>query len=123
MANPRHMKEKQIRVAVFDNEPLARLAVQRLQEQGIPALTRCLRGGPGLWGSAYNLPHDVIVYESDEENARDLLDLPTAEHPETNNLGMGEQPASSSNLGMILVGAILGVLFLVVIISVFSKSA
>ena len=118
------MKEKQIRVAVFDNEPLARLVVQRLQEQGIPALTRCLRGGPGLWGSAYNLPHDVIVHESDEEKARDLLDLGPAEHPETKNLGMGdhgEQPVSSSNLGMILVGAVLGVLFLVAMISVFSR--
>ena len=114
MANSSHMKQKQILVAVFDNEPLARLAVQRLQEQGIPALTRCLRGGPGLWGSAYNLPHDVIVYESDEEKARDLLDLGPAEHQETKNLEMGdqgEQPASSSNLGMILVGAVLGVLF------------
>lgn len=124
MANSSHRKEKEIRVAVFDNEPLARLAVQRLQEQGIPALTRCLRGGPGLWGSAYNLPHDVIVYESDKENARNLLDLGPVEHPETTNLGMGdqgEQPASSSNLAIILVGAVLGVLFLVVIISVFSR--
>ena len=118
------MKEKQIRVAVFDIEPLARLAVLRLQEQGIPALTRCLRGGPGLWGSAYNLPHDVIVYEFDEEEARDLLDLDPAEHLVTKHLGMGDQggqPAPSSNLGMILVGAVLGVLFLVVMISVMSR--
>ena len=124
MARPSRSKEKQIRVAVFDNEPLARLAVQRLQEMGIPALTRCLRGGPGLWGSAYNLPHDIIVYESDEAQARDLLDLEPAENTETGIPGLGEQvgqPARESNLGIILIGAVLGVLFLVVMISVFSR--
>ncbi len=124
MSYPRRGKEKQIRVAVFDNEPMARLAVQRLQGAGIPALTRCLRGGPGLWGSAYNLPHDVVVYESDEEGARDLLDLGPSENAQAESLGPGEQagqPASDSNLGIILVGAVLGVLFLVVMISVFSR--
>ena len=119
MASSNRRREKQIRVAVFNNEPLARLAVQRLQEMGIPALTRCLRGGPGLWGSAYNLPHDVVVYESDEGQARDLLDPGTSE-----SLGPEEQagqPSSKSNLGLILVGAVLGVLFLVVMVSVFSR--
>ena len=129
MAQPRSRKEKQIRVAVFDNEPLARLAVQRLQGMGIPALTRCLRGGPGLWGSAYNLPHDIVVYESDEVQARSLLDLEPAENMDLDNrdhgsLGPGEeveQPARESNLGIILIGAVLGVLFLVLMISVFAR--
>ncbi|PKB71726.1 MAG: hypothetical protein BZY87_04070 [SAR202 cluster bacterium Io17-Chloro-G6] len=116
-------------MAVFDNEPLARLAVQRLQGMGIPALTRCLRGGPGLWGSAYNLPHDIVVYESDEVQARSLLDLEPAENMDLDNrdhgsLGPGEeveQPARESNLGIILIGAVLGVLFLVLMISVFAR--
>ena len=111
--------EKQVRVAVFGNEPMARLAVQRLQEIGIPSLTRCLRGGPGLWGSAYNLPHDVVVYESDEQQARELLDLGPSE-----SLGpdaQAGQPAPASNLGLILVGAVLGVLLLVVMVSVFAR--
>ena len=73
MAFPSRRSEKQIRVATFDNEPLARLAVQRLQEMGIPALTRCLRGGPGLWGSGYNLPHDLVVYESEQGQAPEGL--------------------------------------------------
>ena len=117
-------KNKQIRVAVFDNEPLARLAVQRLQEMGIPALTRCLRGGPGLWGSAYNLPHDIVVYESDESRARDLLELPSSDDQGAENLGsgeQGEQVAPKSNLGLILIGAVLGALLLVVMVSVFSR--
>jgi len=119
MGFSRRRKEKQIRVAVFNNEPLVRLAVQRLQEMGIPALTRCLRGGPGIWGSAYNLPHDLVVYESDEDQARELLELGPAERlgPE----GQAGQAASNSNLGLILTGAVLGVLLLVVMVSVFSR--
>jgi hypothetical protein len=74
---PRHYRssEKQISLTVFDNEPLARLAEQRLRQAGIPCLVRSLHGGPGLWGSAYNLPHAVYVYESDEMRAREALDL------------------------------------------------
>ena len=54
---------------------MARLAEQRLREEGIPCMTRSLRGGPGLWGSSFNLPHEILVYESDEMRARDLLGL------------------------------------------------
>ena len=67
---------KQVRLTGFDNEPLARLAEQRLWQSGIPCITRSMRGGPGLWGSAYNLPHDIYVYEEDRTKARELLDLP-----------------------------------------------
>ena len=112
-------KGKQIRVAVFGKEPMARLAVQRLQQMGIPALTRCLRGGPGLWGSAYNLPHDLVVYESDEDQAREVLDLGPSEGPGPE--GQAGQTAPASNLGLILVGVVLGVLFLVVMASVFAR--
>ncbi len=111
-------KEKQVRVAVFDNEPMARLAEQRLREMGIPCLTRCLRGGPGLWGSGYNLPHDLVVYESDQVSAREVLELDPSENPED---AATAQEASDSNLGRILVGAVLGVLFLVVMVSVFTR--
>lgn len=54
---------------------MARLAEQRLQQEGIPCLIRSLQGGPGLWGSAYNLPHGLYVYQSDEMRAREVLDL------------------------------------------------
>ncbi len=79
---------KQVRLTGFDNEPMARLAEQRLWQSGIPCITRSMRGGPGLWGSAYNLPHDVYVYEADLANARELLDLPA--------LVEGESEASQS---------------------------
>ena len=67
---------KQVRLTGFDNEPMARLAEQRLWQSGIPCITRSMRGGPGLWGSAYNLPHDIYVYEEDRAKARELLELP-----------------------------------------------
>jgi hypothetical protein len=67
---------KQVRLTGFNNEPMARLAEQRLWQSGIPCITRSMRGGPGLWGSAYNLPHDIYVYESDHAQARELLELP-----------------------------------------------
>ena len=79
---------KQVRLTGFDNEPMARLAEQRLWQSGIPCITRSMRGGPGLWGSAYNLPHDIYVYEADREKARELLDLPA--------LVEGESEASQS---------------------------
>jgi len=50
------------------------MAEQRLQMEGIPCLIRSLRGGPGLWGTAYNLPHDLLVYEGDESRAREVLE-------------------------------------------------
>ena len=75
MRAPRQNRTKQVRLTIFDNEPLARLAEQRLQQEGIPCLVRSLQGGPGLWGSAYNLPHGLYVYQSDEMRAREVLDL------------------------------------------------
>ena len=67
---------KQVRLTGFENEPMARLAEQRLWQSGIPCIIRSMRGGPGLWGSAYNLPHDLYVYEADLAKARELLELP-----------------------------------------------
>ena len=51
------------------------MAEQRLRLEGIPCLVRSLRGGAGLWGTAFNLPHDLIVYEGDEIRAREVLDI------------------------------------------------
>ena len=66
---------KQVSLRVYDNEPTVRMAEQRLQLEGIPCLVRSLRGGPGLWGTANNLPHDLLVYEGDEARARDILKI------------------------------------------------
>ncbi len=84
---------KQVSLRVYDNEPTARMADQRLQLEGIPCLVRSLRGGPGLWGTAYNLPHDLLVYEGDEARARDILKIVPREEREGEQLSemRGEQ--------------------------------
>jgi len=84
---------KQVSLRVYDNEPTARMAEQRLQLEGIPCLVRSLRGGPGLWGTAYNLPHDLLVYEGDETRARNILKVVPREEREGEQLSemRGEQ--------------------------------
>jgi len=84
---------KQVSLRVYDNEPTARMAEQRLQLEGIPCLVRSLRGGPGLWGTAYNLPHDLLVYKGDEARARDILKVVPREEREGEQLSemRGEQ--------------------------------
>lgn len=64
-----------VRLTVLDNEATARLAEQRLRQQGIPSFSRSLQGGPGLWGSAFNLPHALYVHPKDEMRAREALNL------------------------------------------------
>ena len=88
---PRDKRRKQVSLTVFDNEPTARMAEQRLQLEGIPCLVRSLRGGPGLWGSAYNLPHDLLVYDDDEMRAREVLDMVPQEILERERQGQQRQ--------------------------------
>ena len=85
MAETNRNRRKQVRLTVYDNEPMARMAEQRLWQSDIPCIVRSLRGGPGLWGSAYNLPHDLCVYEGDEARARTVLGLPQPLESETEN--------------------------------------
>ncbi len=119
MAYSNRRREKQVRLTVFNNEPLARLAEQRLRQMGIPSFIRCLRGGPGLWGSAYNLPHDLYIYESDEPQAREVLELAPQE-PLTSEEQVHRQD-SAPNLWLALVGAVLAVAVLLAMVSVFSR--
>ena len=66
-------ERRQVSLRVFNNEPTARMAEQRLQLAGIPCLIRSLRGGAGLWGTTYNLPHDLLVYQEDQGRASEIL--------------------------------------------------
>ncbi len=78
--------QKQIKLTVYDNEPLARLAQQRLQQEDVPCVVRSLGVGPGGWGVATYLPHGLYVGAADEMKARDILELPpdeTTERDET----------------------------------------
>ncbi len=80
---------------VYDNEPTARMAEQRLNLEGIPCMVKPLGGGPGLWGTAYNLSHDLLVYEGDEMRAREILEIPPQEIAERERIPgyEGDKPA------------------------------
>ena len=119
MAFPRRDREQQVRLTLFDNEPMARLAEQRLHQVGIPCFIRSLRGGPGLWGSAYNLPHDLYVYESDEMTAREVLDLGPQESRDREARVYSHRFNSKS--WVLIASIILAAVVLVIMVSVFSR--
>ena len=109
---------KQVRLAIFNSEPMARLAEQRLRQAGIPCLSRALRGGPGLWGSSYNLPHDLYVYQGDEMRAREVLDLAPREIEERE----GQEPSSSGiGPGLAVALIVAAVLVLATVLPIFLR--
>ena len=112
MKSPPKDKGKQVQLTMFNNEPMARLAEQRLRLEGIPSLIRSSHGGPGLWGSAYNLPHGLYVFQSDEMQARDILDLAPLEIAERDQAAGSE--LDHQNRAWIIVAVIAIVLVLVI---------
>ena len=88
---------KQVLLHVYDNEPVARMAEQRLHSEGVPALVRSLHGGPGLWGSAFNLPHGLYVFQNDGDKAREILGLGPGDSEEA-----GPPSAKRFPLGILL---------------------
>ncbi len=98
---------KQVRIAIFNSEPLAKLAEQQLYDSGVPCLLKSLNGGPGLWGSAYNLPHGVYVYERDTAKALDILQLDSIDD------GYSDRGSGKSISGIwILLMVVLGLLII-----------
>ena len=64
---------EQVRIATFDNEPLARLSQQRLQEEGIPCVLKSLGAGSGAWGGNSFVPHGLYVFSRDREKALGVI--------------------------------------------------
>ena len=60
---------EQVRVATFDNEPLARLWQQRLQAEDIPCVLKSLGVGSGAWGGNSFVPHGLYVFSRDRQRA------------------------------------------------------
>ena len=71
----RPQSEIQVRLTVYDNEPLARLAEQRLQQGHIACVVSSLGVGTGGWGVATFLPHAIYVKATDEMQARQVLGI------------------------------------------------
>ena len=96
------------------------MAEQRLQLEDIPCLVRSLRGGPGLWGTAYNLPHDLLVYEDDEMRAREVLELAPAGILERERAG--QRPSSVMPQWVVTVTIIVIVAFLALAVVVANRA-
>ena len=92
---------RQVEVATYENEPLARLSEQRLYQAGIPCVLKSLQGGSGLWGSAYNVPHSLYVYENHLDEATEILGLDSIISPSGNDYT--KQWPSWLVLGIVLV--------------------
>ena len=73
-----------------------------------------------MWGSAYNLPHGLYVYESDEMSARELLDLAPLELVEREARASGA--GANQNIWLVLTGAVLVALLLVVMVVLLNRS-
>ena len=93
----------------YDNEPTARMAEQRLRSVGVPAMIRSLQGGPGLWGTAYNMPHGLYVFETDESKAREVLGLDSAAF-------QGDEETSPKRGSLWLILVVVGIVMGVVIV-------
>lgn len=107
---------RQVSLTVFNNEPTARMAEQRLRLEGIPCLVRSLRGGPGLWGSAFNLPHDLLVNEDDEARAREVLEFAPEEILEREEEGQAPPAVISQWLVTVTIMVIVAFLALAAVV-------
>ena len=112
--------KKQVRLTNFDNEPMALMAEQRLRQEGIRCYVKSLRGGPGLWGSAYNLPHTLYVHQGDEMEAREILDLVPLEVVERGQADI--PPRKSPDLWVVLGGIFVAALALAILIPLASRA-
>ena len=116
----RERRRKQVCLTVFDNEPTARMAEQRLQVEGIPCFVRSLLGGPGLWGSAYNLPHELLVFDDDVIKAREILEVVPNEILERERAG--QEPSSAMPQWLVTVTIVVLVAFLALAVVVANRA-
>ena len=91
------------------------LTEQAPKGEEIPCFIRPLRGGCGLWGSAFNLPHDILVYEQDVEMAREALELFPLDPEQPDG---SEGAGSARNLSLILLGSTIAILVVPIILNI-----
>ena len=112
---------KQVRLTVYENEPLALLARQRLSQERIPCVVHSLGVGPGGWGVATNLPHAVYVKAVDEMRARQVLDLAPQEIAERED--RPSQPTYNLSLKVVILLIIMAAALLFGIIEIVVEGA
>ena len=89
---------EQVRVATFDNEPLARLSQQRLQEEGIPCVLKSLGVGSGAWGGSSFVPHGLYVFSRDRQKALAVIN---GTDPPESLLDSGAVAEGTADMGIV----------------------
>lgn len=82
----------QVRIAVFENEPLARLWQQRLQGEDIPCVVKSLGAGSGAWGGNSYLPNGLYVFARDRQKAIEFIrGTGSPEYPQDSSVTVEDQ--------------------------------
>ncbi|MEE8465056.1 MAG: hypothetical protein V3S68_01170, partial [Dehalococcoidia bacterium] len=75
---------------------------------------------PRTLGSAYNLPHDLLVYEGDEMKAREVLDVVPQEILERERAG--QQPSGGMPQWLVTVTIVAVVAFLALTVVIANRA-
>ena len=102
---------KTVTLEVYSSEPLARMAAQRLEQEGILCMVRAVGVGPGGWGVAANIPHALDTWEDDAVLAREVLEL----LPQELNERLQETAGAPARFPLIVL-AVLGIVAAAIII-------
>lgn len=65
---------REVKIATFPNEMMARYWADVLKEEDIPCMVKPLYGGYGVFGHMALMPHGLYVLPADEERARQFID-------------------------------------------------
>ncbi len=118
---------EQVRVATFDNEPLARLCQQRLQAEGVPCILKSLGVGSGAWGGSSFVPHGLYVFSRDRQKAIGIIK--GTDSPEylldsgaavEGTVGMGVRKGSGQGVGGLLLMAAFTILVVVAFSAIYT---
>ena len=115
---------EQVRVATFDNEPLARLWQQRLQAEDIPCLLKSLGAGTGAWGGNSFVPQGLYVFSRDRQKAIEVIkEADSSEHLQDSGVGVediGVREGTGPNVGGFLMAAAFTLLVVAVLSAIYT---
>ena len=118
---------EQVRVATFDNEPLARLWQQRLQQEDIPCVLKSLGVGSGGWGGNSFVPHGLYVFSRDRQKAIGVINgtdspeyLPDSGTVVEDTVDMGVRQGRQLGVGGLLLAAAITLLVVTALSAIYT---
>ena len=112
---------EQVRVATFDNEPLARLWQQRLQQEGVPCVLKSLGAGSGAWGGNSFVPHGLYVFSRDRQRAIGMINgTDSPEYLLDSGVDVGIREGREQSIGGLLQAAAITLLVVAVLSAIYT---